>query len=159
MFLLLTVTHKNSILCANNKQCTLNDHTAKELQGVFFFLLLQEVNVSFYTNRSKICADESAHAASLGKISSGSWSPLEQFPLCVWTLEWRPFFQLLQEVNVSFYNNRSKICADESAHAASLGKISSGSWSPLEQFPLCVWRLQWRPFKLFTWNTKYSKPG
>ena len=91
MVLLLTVTHKNSILRANNKVCTLNNHAAKELQGLFFSLLLQEVYVSFYINRSKICADESAHAASLGKISSGSWSPLEQFPVCVRRLEWRPF--------------------------------------------------------------------
>lgn len=39
--------------------------------------------MSFYINRSKICTDESAHAASLGEIGAGSWSPLEQFPVCV----------------------------------------------------------------------------
>lgn len=51
------------------------------------------------------------------------------------------------------------ICADESPHASSPEKVCVWPWSPLEQLPFCIWRLEWWHFKLLSWNTECCKPS
>lgn len=55
IFLLLTVTHKNSIRFANNKECTLDEHTAKQLQWVFYSCSHRKYVYLFYQQIQDMC--------------------------------------------------------------------------------------------------------
>lgn len=62
-------------------------------------------------------------------------------------------------LKLASYLFRAKICANESSHASSLKKVCVWPWSPLEQFPFCIWRLEWWHWPLLSWNTEYCKPS
>ena len=58
---------------------------------------------------------------------------------------------------MSFYINRSKICTDESAHAASLGEIGAGSWSPFGAVPCLCLKIGMETFQIISMEHKISQ--